>query len=140
METGLLHTHSFLRWIILLLLLIIVVRHLTAGNRPFNSTDKTFGLILEYANDQKQRIGYANITFSSKRDVAFSFTIQSLTLCEFHSDSSNNVISVVIQHVVLEKISIIMCRDQLVLSPRKSHSCPAGTRAIFGEELGNLDT
>ena len=57
METGLLHTHSFLRWIILLLLLIIVVRHLTAGNRPFNSTDKTFGLILLICADIMLLIG-----------------------------------------------------------------------------------
>lgn len=57
METGLLHTHSFLRWVILLLLLIVAFRHLLAGNRPFNTTDKRTGLILVICADIMLAIG-----------------------------------------------------------------------------------
>ncbi len=46
MYNGLLHTHNLLRWIILVLLLVAVYRHLTAGARTFNATDKKVGLFL----------------------------------------------------------------------------------------------
>ena|SRR5205809_47391 len=51
MYNGLLHFHSFLRWIILLLLLVVVFRSLTAGNRPFNETDRKTGLFTMIACD-----------------------------------------------------------------------------------------
>jgi hypothetical protein len=51
MYTGLLHLHSFLRWVILLLLLVTVFRALTAGNRTFSSTDKKLGLFTLIACD-----------------------------------------------------------------------------------------
>ena len=57
MYTGLLHLHSFLRWVILLLLMIVVLRSLTAGNRPFNNTDKKFGLFAMIACDITLLIG-----------------------------------------------------------------------------------
>jgi hypothetical protein len=57
MYTGLLHLHSFLRWIILLLLLIVVYRSLTAGNRPFSNTDRKFGLFTMIACDITLLIG-----------------------------------------------------------------------------------
>jgi len=44
MNQGLVQLHSLLRWIILLLLLVTIFRSLTAGNRPFSSTDKKLGL------------------------------------------------------------------------------------------------
>jgi uncharacterized membrane protein len=57
MQTGLLHTHSFLRWVILVLLLIVVYRHITAGTRAFNNTDKKTGLILMICCDIMLLIG-----------------------------------------------------------------------------------
>lgn len=44
MYTGLLHLHSFGRYILLLLLLIVFFRSMTAGNRPFTAGDKRLGL------------------------------------------------------------------------------------------------
>jgi len=57
MYTGMLHLHSFLRWIILLLLLIVIFRSLTAGSRPFNNTDRKFGLFTMIACDVMLLIG-----------------------------------------------------------------------------------
>src|SRR5258706_15458102 len=57
MYTGMLHLHSFLRWIILLLLLIVIFRSLTAGSRPFNNTDRKFGLFTMIACDLMLLIG-----------------------------------------------------------------------------------
>ena len=57
MYTGLLHLHSILRWIILLLLLVVVARSITAGNRPFNNTDRKFGLFTLIACDIELLIG-----------------------------------------------------------------------------------
>jgi uncharacterized membrane protein len=49
MYTGLLHLHSFLRWIILILLLVNIFRHFSAGNKPFTAGDKKAGLFLMIA-------------------------------------------------------------------------------------------
>lgn len=57
MYNGLLHLHSFLRWIILLLLLIVVVRSLTAGNRSFTNGDRKWGLFAMIACDIELLIG-----------------------------------------------------------------------------------
>ena len=48
MYQGLLHLHNILRWVILILLLIALFRHLAGmnGNRPYNSGDKKVGLFL----------------------------------------------------------------------------------------------
>ena len=43
MYQGLLHLHSLLRWIILILLVVNIVRHFTASNKPFTATDKKLG-------------------------------------------------------------------------------------------------
>ena len=51
MYTGLLHLHSFLRWVILILALIAIFRSyrgMTAG-RPFTEGDKKTGLFLMIA-------------------------------------------------------------------------------------------
>lgn len=58
METGLLHLHSLLRWIILILLVVAIFRHLTAGNRIFNAADKKVGLILLICCDLMLLIGF----------------------------------------------------------------------------------
>ena len=48
MYTGLLHLHSVLRWIILLLLVIAILRHLTGmmSKRPINAGDRKVDLFL----------------------------------------------------------------------------------------------
>lgn len=58
MYIGLLHLHSFLRWVIILLLLIAFFRALTAGNRPFNSGDRKAGLFAMIACDITLLIGF----------------------------------------------------------------------------------
>jgi hypothetical protein len=42
----LLKAHSFLRWIVLLVLLMAIFQSLTARNRPFNSGDRSTGTLL----------------------------------------------------------------------------------------------
>lgn len=44
MYNFVLHLHSGLRWLVLLLLLIVIYRSLTAGNRPFTTADKKYVL------------------------------------------------------------------------------------------------
>jgi hypothetical protein len=46
MYTFILGLHNLLRWVILLLLLLNLVRHFAAINRPFNDIDKKLGLWL----------------------------------------------------------------------------------------------
>ena len=51
MYNGLLHLHNLLRWVILILLVIAVVRHLSGMNsrRAYNSGDRKVGLFLMIA-------------------------------------------------------------------------------------------
>ena len=49
MYNILLSLHSLLRWVILIFLLINLVRHFSAINKPFNNTDKQLGLWLMIA-------------------------------------------------------------------------------------------
>jgi hypothetical protein len=49
MYTGLLHLHNFLRWVILVLLLVNIIRHLSSVNKPFTAMDKKLGLWLMIA-------------------------------------------------------------------------------------------
>jgi len=46
MYQGLLHLHNFLRWVILLLLLVNIIRQVAAMNKPFEKADKKLGLLL----------------------------------------------------------------------------------------------
>lgn len=46
MYQALLDTHSILRWVILVFLLLSIFRQMTAGNQPFGGKDKAFGLPL----------------------------------------------------------------------------------------------
>ncbi|KYP14725.1 hypothetical protein [Flavihumibacter sp. CACIAM 22H1] len=48
MYTGLLHLHSFLRWIILILLLVAIYRHFTGMNKKlsYSGTDRKVDLFL----------------------------------------------------------------------------------------------
>ena len=49
MYKGLLDLHSTLRWVILILLLVNIVRHLSSVNKPFTAMDKKLGLWLMIA-------------------------------------------------------------------------------------------
>ena len=49
MYTGLLHLHNLLRWVILILLVINIIRHLSSINNPFTALDKKLGLWLMIA-------------------------------------------------------------------------------------------
>jgi hypothetical protein len=57
METALLHTHSFLRWVILFLLLLAIFKSLGAGNKPFTAGHRKVGLFLMIACDIMLLIG-----------------------------------------------------------------------------------
>ena len=57
METGLLHLHSFLRWVILLLLLVAILRSAMNINGIFTSGDRKIGLFLMITCDIMLLIG-----------------------------------------------------------------------------------
>ena len=51
MYTGLIHLHNFLRWVILLLLIVAVIRHFAGmtGKKPFTNGDRKTGTFLMIA-------------------------------------------------------------------------------------------
>jgi len=57
MNTFLLGLHNLLRWILLLLLVINLIRHFTAINQPFGNTDKKLGLWLMISAHTQLLIG-----------------------------------------------------------------------------------
>lgn len=59
MYTGLLHLHNLLRWVILLLLVVAILRHMSGmrGNKPFTNGDKRTGLFLMIAAHIQLLIG-----------------------------------------------------------------------------------
>jgi hypothetical protein len=57
MYTFLLALHNLLRWVILLLLLVNIIRHFVAINRPFGAIDKKLGLWLMIAAHIQLLIG-----------------------------------------------------------------------------------
>jgi len=59
MYSFLLHLHSILRWIVLLLLLVAIFNSLVAGNRPFIRTDARTGSLLVIFADVMLLIGLA---------------------------------------------------------------------------------
>ena len=63
MEIGLLHLHSFLRWVILVLLVVNIVRHFSALNKPYTATDKKLGLFLMISAHITLLIGLYQVTF-----------------------------------------------------------------------------
>jgi hypothetical protein len=62
----LLHVHSVLRWIILLLLLVAIFNSLVAGNRPFIRSDARTGSILTGFADLTLLVGLAIWYFGPK--------------------------------------------------------------------------
>jgi hypothetical protein len=57
MEKGMLHLHSFLRWAILILLLIAIVKSVTNKNKAFSSGHRKAGLFLMISADVMLLIG-----------------------------------------------------------------------------------
>lgn len=57
LTTALLHLHSSLRWVILLLLLMAIFKSLGAGNKPFTDGHRKVGLFLMIAMDVELLIG-----------------------------------------------------------------------------------
>lgn len=57
LQIALLHLHSVLRWVILVLLLMAIFKSLGAGNKPFTDSHKKAGLFLMIAVDIELLIG-----------------------------------------------------------------------------------
>lgn len=57
MYTGMLHLHSFGRWVVLVLLLLAIAKHLTAGNRAYTRGDAKTSLFLMIASDTMLLVG-----------------------------------------------------------------------------------
>ncbi len=57
MYNGMLHLHSVLRWIILILLLVAVYKSLIDKNKPFTSSHKKTGLFLMITADVMLLVG-----------------------------------------------------------------------------------
>jgi uncharacterized membrane protein len=59
MYNGLLHLHNILRWVILILLIVMIIRHITGNNKNqlISPSDKKFGLFLMIAADITLLIG-----------------------------------------------------------------------------------
>lgn len=57
MYTGMLHLHSFGRWVVLALLLLAIFKHLTAGNRAYTGGDAKRSLFLMIAADTMLLVG-----------------------------------------------------------------------------------
>jgi len=66
MYSFLLHLHSILRWVVLLLLLVAIFNSLVAGDRPFIRTDARTGSILTGFADLMLLIGLTLWYFGSK--------------------------------------------------------------------------
>ena len=59
MYNGLLHLHNLLRWVILLLIIIAIVRHFVGmtGNKPFTAKDRRTATFLMIAANVQFLIG-----------------------------------------------------------------------------------
>jgi hypothetical protein len=59
MYTGLVHFHNFIRWVILLLILVAIFRHLTGmtGRKPFTNGDRKTGLFLMISSHVQLLVG-----------------------------------------------------------------------------------
>lgn len=63
MYTGTVHLHNVLRWVILILLLLNVYRHATAGAQPYGPRDKKLGLWLMISSHIMLLLGLAQYFF-----------------------------------------------------------------------------
>ncbi len=67
MEQGLLHAHSWLRWVLLLIAVLAIVSSLGGwlSKKPFNATHKRLGLFLTITADVQLLIGLVLYFFTS---------------------------------------------------------------------------
>jgi uncharacterized membrane protein len=79
MYTGLLHLHSVLRYIVLILVLISVFQAFVAGNKPYTSTNKKINLFALISAHIQLLLGLAlyfispNVDFSRMKDPIFRY-------------------------------------------------------------------
>lgn len=57
MYTGMLHLHSFGRWVVLILLLVAIFKHLSAAGRAYTKGDARISLFLMIATDLMLLVG-----------------------------------------------------------------------------------
>jgi hypothetical protein len=66
MITGLIHLHSALRWVVLILLLAAIIDSLVRMYRPFNETDKKLSLFALISVHTQALIGFLLYFFGEK--------------------------------------------------------------------------
>jgi uncharacterized membrane protein len=68
MYTGINHLHSFLRWVVLIVAIIAIIKALSGinGKKPFGPSDKKTGLFLMIFMDTMLLIGLYQYFFSDK--------------------------------------------------------------------------
>ncbi|HEY2722981.1 MAG TPA: hypothetical protein VGI82_14710 [Chitinophagaceae bacterium] len=101
------HLHSVIRWVILLLLLIAIFNSLTAGNRPFTRGDARIGSLLTGFADLTLLIGLVLYFFNSKGIGYHSFDNSSFSAVM--KDKDNELIRFfAVEHIVAMLIAIIL--------------------------------
>lgn len=79
MYTGLLHLHSVLRYIVLVLVLLSIFQAFTAGNKPYTSTDKKINLFALISAHTQLLLGLVlyfispNVNFSRMSEPTFRY-------------------------------------------------------------------
>jgi len=63
MDIGLLHLHNFLRWVILILLVVNIIRHFSSMQQPYTALDKKLGLFLMISAHITLLIGLYQVIF-----------------------------------------------------------------------------
>ena len=63
MYTGLVHLHNLLRWVILILLVINIIRNFSSIQKPFTSQDKKLGLFLMISAHLTLLLGLYQVIF-----------------------------------------------------------------------------
>lgn len=79
MYTGLLHLHSGLRYVVLILVLLSILQAVTAGNKPYTPTNKKVNLFALISAHLQLVIGLVlyfispNVDFSKMSDPAYRY-------------------------------------------------------------------
>ncbi|MGJ7031875.1 hypothetical protein [Niabella hirudinis] len=120
METGLLHLHSFLRWVILLLLLVAIFKSIGVGSRPFTNGHRKAGLFLMIAVDIEFLIGIIQWITGAHglkviQDQGMSAVMQNATLRFF-----------AVEHITMMLIAVVLVHigksfAKKNISDRKKH-------------------
>ncbi|MDA9555341.1 cytochrome B [Pelobium sp.] len=79
MYTGLLHLHSLLRYVVLVLVLLSILQAITAGDKPYTAANKKVNLFALISSHLQLVIGLVlyfispNVDFSKMSDPAFRY-------------------------------------------------------------------